>query len=122
MDLHLVFSSEVLFWSVFILAIAVSASMRIQRNSHIGGKKLSSMKDRNYDVQLGCDVNFKNDEHRRRSTIIGGRGDKDRNTLREIRKHQRSMKLKCKQNRDDLRYYCFYKGITEKYYSTLRQC
>lgn len=53
------------------------------------------------------------------------RGESSRNNnnnLRELRKHQRSMKLKYHENSENLLYYCFYKGITEQYYKTLRQC
>lgn len=59
------------------------------------------------------------DEHCRLVTY-GGRGDKSRNTLREIRKHQRIMKAKYYRNRDNLLFYCYYKGITAKYYQTLQ--
>lgn len=50
------------------------------------------------------------------------RGDSNRNNLREFRKHQRSMKMKYYENTENLRYFCFYKGLTEQYYQTLRQC
>lgn len=50
------------------------------------------------------------------------RGESSRNTLRELRKHQRSMKGKYYQNTENLLYFCFYKGLTEQYYKTLRQC
>lgn len=50
------------------------------------------------------------------------RGEKTRKDLREIRKQQRLMKIKYDLNKENLRYYCFYKRITDKYYQTLRKC
>jgi len=56
-----------------------------------------------------------------RRSSVDCRRDRNRDNLREIRRHHRSMKEKYHQNSDNLLYYCFYKGLTEKYYETLRQ-
>lgn len=112
--------------------------MRIQHNYTVADKKLRSQTGRTplSAVSLRCDIKFKNDrsnddsirstisdgKQQRRSSLVGGRGDTNRDTLREMRRHQRSMKLKYHKNSDSLLYYCFYKGITEKYYDTLREC
>lgn len=61
------------------------------------------------------------DEPRSLSKVECRRGNY-RNSLSEIRRHQRSMKLKYHQNRDNLLFYCFYKGISDKYYKTLQEC
>lgn len=68
-----------------------------------------------------CKVSIPNVELLGRISF-GGRGDKKRNSLREIRKQQRSMKAKYFEHPDNLLYYIFYKKITEKYYRSLQQC
>lgn len=57
-----------------------------------------------------------------RRASVDCRRDRNRDNLRELRRHHRSMKDKYHQNSDNLLYFCFYKGITEKYYDTLREC
>lgn len=68
--------------------------------------------DNGFDSQSDSDNSNGNDN---------GQGGRNRDNIRELRKHQRSMKRKYHENNEDLRFYCFYKGITNKYYQTLRQ-
>lgn len=90
-----------------------------------------------------CDtlVRFESDRareqrHERRSRPRGAIGDRtdqcgmdrkrvgnrvDKSHLRELRVHRRTMKQKYYEDKENLRFFCFYKGITQKYYNALRE-
>lgn len=139
MDFVLGLLAEIVFWSFFSL-VTLSETMRVRR-LNIFGKRIRSQNDSEdrVDTATGndsddlveitrvnsdsdeCKVSMPNVELRGRISF-GGRGDKKRNSLREIRRQQRSMKAKYLENPDNLLYYIFYKKITEKYYLSLQQC
>lgn len=56
-----------------------------------------------------------------RGQVSFRRGDKNRISFSEIRKHKRAMKVKYEKDYDNLLYFCFYKSITAKYYQSLQQ-
>lgn len=73
--------------------------------------------------------NAKNDDGERRTCdrrqtrmVVGGRGDRNSINLSQMRKHRRDMKDKYYKNSEKLIFYCFYKGLNDRYYATLRQC
>lgn len=127
---------EILFWCFFIL-VTLSEIMKHRRGS-TGGYKIclnngdNSVDHSNVELIIGNNGNGGdysdgddgttpiNKSEQRGQPTFGRRGDK--NNLHEMRKHRRLMKMKYDENRDNLLYYCFYKGITDKYYNTLRQC
>lgn len=124
---------EILFWGLFIPIVCCEA-IGIERRISRRGRRLLSKNGR-YSTErsgnnklLECSYlgdakspGISDDEQRGHDRIIvSGRGDK--NNLRELRKHQRRMKLKYHKNPNNLLFYCYYKGITEKYYETLGHC
>lgn len=149
MDLTLAFLAEIVFWS-FVSLVALSETLRYcgiceerisspneseyrvdvkpinrfcsaagdYRNTSSGNdsedrvimKGVNSYSDRSKRSMANLDV--------RGRVSFGRRGD---NSLREIRRQQRSMKTKYAENSDNLLYYILYKRITEEYYFNLQQ-
>lgn len=129
---------EVLFWCYFMLVV-VSETMRY-RSSTVSkyrsktGKKLANrpsllIKEVRISSDAGVTTTTDAPSTYARTTLeqitnttVATRGERTGSSIREIRRHQRSMKMKYAKNRDNLLYFCYYKGITAKYYETLRQC
>lgn len=127
MELFIRVVPEVFFWS-YIVLLVVSEIMRFKQSNSKSGKRSRTNTGINSGISFGENLlmgNLENDINKatsgERRTKFEGRRDRNRDNLRELRRHHRTMKQKYYQNSDNLLYFCFYKGLTERYYDTLQQ-
>lgn len=125
MELFIRVVPEVFVWC-YIILLVVSEIMGFKHSNSRSGKRSCSKTGIHSGISFG--ENLINAKHGNedagsieRLTKLEGRRDRNRDNLRELRRHHRTMKQKYYQNSDNLLYFCFYKGLTERYYDTLQQ-
>lgn len=128
MDLFIRVVPEVFFWCYIILLI-VSEVMRF-KHSNVKSRKRLCVNTGILDSAISFGENLINGNLEKVNeeptqgewrTTLPDRRVRNRDSLRELRRHHRSMKQKYYENSDNLLYFCFYKGLTVKYYETLQQ-